>query len=158
MSHQQICISYEVLTVEELSPSDRKLVEKARRATETSYSPYSHFHVGAAVEMEDGTIFCGSNQENAAFSVTTCAERTALSYAHAEKPETAVAAIAIAARNTDGAFTQSPISPCGVCRQALMEAQTRAKKPVRVLLCGRDEIIICRSVNDLLPFAFEDFS
>lgn len=156
MSKQSLIISYEVLTLEELSTDDRLLVEKAREATATSYAPYSSFHVGAAVRLSDDTIICGSNQENAAFGAGTCAERTALFYAHAARPDEKVSAIAIAARGTDGSFTVSPISPCGICRQSLLEAQMRAKTPVKVLLCGRDEIIVCNSIKDLLPFAFEE--
>ena len=143
MEKRTLTIQYEACALEELCEQDRQLVEAARRATYTSYAPYSHFCVGAAVRLENGEIVSGSNQENAAFSAGTCAD----------KP---ICTIAIAARGTDGGFTQSPISPCGVCRQALIEAQMRAKAPIRVLLYGQRETLVLDSISRLLPFQFDE--
>ena len=83
---------------EALGKDNFNLAQQARQATFTAYSPYSHFCVGAAVLLDNGETVCGSNQENAAFGAGTCAERTALFYAHAHQPDVPVAAIAIAAR------------------------------------------------------------
>lgn len=139
----------------ELSELDRQLVEKAKAATATSYAPYSSFRVGAAVLLENGVIVSGSNQENAAFSPTMCAERTALFYANAEHPNVAPLTIAIAAwREQDQCFLASPISPCGVCRQVLVEVETRYKRPLRVLLYGREAIYEVASASELLPLRF----
>ena len=151
-------LRYYIATPEELSPADVALVEAAKAATYTSYSPYSHFRVGAAVLLENGEIVQGSNQENAAYSPTICAERCAMFYANAHHPDIAPTAIAIAARGTDGAFTQQPTSPCGVCRQVLVETQQRYGRPLRVLLVGNKEIYLFDSISDLLPFQFDEGS
>ena len=156
MENKTLTIAYQVATLDELNEADRALVEAARQATYTSYAPYSHFHVGAAVRMSNNEILQGSNQENAAFGAGTCAERTTLFYAHAHLPEESVAEIAIAARGTNGEFTESAIAPCGICRQALLEAQVRAGSPVRALLYGQREILIVNSISDLLPFQFDE--
>lgn len=156
MSTQTLTILYDAATLEALSPEDRELVEAARKATRTSYAPYSHFSVGAALRLNNGVIVSGSNQENAAFSAGTCAERCALFYAQATYPEARLKAIAVAARGTDGQYLPHPISPCGVCRQALMEARTLAGAPIRTLLYGDSGIYILDDVADLLPFAFSE--
>ena len=151
-------LHYYMAKFEELTPADVALVEAAKAATYTSYSPYSHFRVGAAVLLENGEIIQGSNQENAAYSPTTCAERCAMFYANAHYPDIVPTAIAIAARGTDGAFTPQPISPCGVCRQVLVETQQRYKRPLRVLLYGSTDGYIFDSISDLLPFQFDEGS
>ncbi|MGM9694369.1 MAG: cytidine deaminase [Alloprevotella sp.] len=145
------------LSEEALGKDDFKLVELARQATYTAYSPYSHFCVGAAILLDNGETVCGSNQENAAFGAGTCAERTALFYAHAHYPDVPVSTIAIAARKDGEDFTLSPISPCGICRQALVEAETRARHFIRVLLCSRDEVWEFIGAKALLPLSFESF-
>lgn len=156
MKNKNIEISYASCKVEELDEIGQKLVSMAKEATYTSYSPYSNFCVGAALQTSGNHYVAGSNQENAAFGAGTCAERCALFHAHAEYPQEFVKTIAIAARGTDGQFTENPISPCGICRQALLEAQTRTHgHPIRVILYGQREIYVIESVNNLLPFAFE---
>lgn len=144
-------------TYPELTPAQQKLVDKAREATSRSYAPYSHFNVGAAILLSDGTIVTGSNQENAAFPSGTCAERTACYYAGANHPEAKFERIAIAARGTDGHEIEQPISPCGACRQALLEYEKLAGHPVEVLLIGHEIIYILPSVATLLPLSFSDF-
>ncbi|MBR0202352.1 MAG: cytidine deaminase [Bacteroidaceae bacterium] len=139
--------------LDELDEADRKLVEQACDATRNSYSPYSKFRVGAALKLADGQVFLGSNQENASFPVGSCAERTAFFAASAAAPDVAPTAIAIAAW-TDGQFTENPVSPCGMCRQALLEAETRFGQPLRVLLYGKSGVYVVRSVGDLLPLTF----
>lgn len=139
---------------DELSAEDRQLLEEARQMTRTSYSPYSHFQVGAALRLADGQIFRGSNQENAAFPTGLCAERTAFFAAQANAPEVAPVAIAIAAF-TNGAFTDKPVSPCGSCRQALLEAETRYHQPIRVLLYGTEGVYVIESMKSLLPLDFD---
>ena len=150
---------------DELPEADRRLVEEARRATFTSYVPYSHFHVGAAIQMADGKTFAGSNQENAAYPSGLCAERTTAYFASANDPGVAMNTIAIAARCPDNfpkgtpaeeTFQRRPISPCGACRQALIEYE-HAYGPIRVLLYGADEVYEFPSVASLLPYTFTDF-
>ncbi len=154
MKELQITIPVQVFTEAELSIEDRELVEMAKEMTQTSYSPYSHFQVGAALRLRDGQIFKGSNQENAAFPVGLCAERTAFFAASANAPEVPPVCIAIAAQ-TGGQFLETPIAPCGSCRQALLEAEVRFKQPIRVLLYGRKNIYIAQQVRDLLPLTFD---
>ncbi len=144
-----------VKTEEELTPEEVKLLDEARRATYRSYAPYSHFSVGAAVALADGTIVCGSNQENAAYPSGLCAERTAVFYANSRYPDQPIRRICIAARDTEGQFLQRPISPCGACRQVLLEAEQRAKNAIEVLLYGTDSVYIISSIKDLLPLEFE---
>lgn len=157
MRKADITIPVTALTDSELSPSDRQLVEAAREAARRAYAPYSHFSVGAAIRLSDGTVVEGSNQENAAFPSGLCAERTAAFYAHSRYPSLTFKEIAIAAIATDGHQTDAPISPCGACRQSLLEYETLAGSPVRVLLAGASETFILPSVRSLLPVAFTDF-
>lgn len=158
MEHMDLNIKYSVATIEDLSEADRALVEQARLATHRSYAPYSKFSVGAAIQLDNGEIITGANQENVAYPSGTCAERTACYYAHALYPDANFSAIAIAARGTDGNEVTLPIAPCGACRQALLEYETLAGKDVRVILTGSEKVIILPSVKSLLPFAFSEFS
>ncbi len=143
--------------LDELTPAQRELVNEAIEATTRSYAPYSHFHVGAAIRLDNGETVSGSNQENAAYPSGTCAERTTCFYAHSRYPEARFETIAIAARGTDGELVADPISPCGACRQALLEYETLAGHDVEVMLVGRDRVFILPSVRSTLPFAFAEF-
>ncbi|MBO4802455.1 MAG: cytidine deaminase [Bacteroidaceae bacterium] len=154
MKEFNICTKVQFFAPEELAEEDFKLVEMAKAMTAHSYSPYSHFAVGAALRLADGQIFPGSNQENASFPVGLCAERTAFFAAQASAPEVPPVAIAIAAF-TDGAFTAKPVSPCGMCRQALLEAETRYGQPIRVLLYGAEGVYAIDSMKALLPLDFD---
>ena len=118
----------------------------------TIVCPYSKFHVGAAALLEDGTIITGSNQENAAYPSGLCAERVALFHAGHQYPDMPVVALAIAAA-TNGRQVES-ISPCGACRQVLLEAEQRYGKPMKVLLCGTKEVVVAESAESLLPLCF----
>lgn len=156
MENRNLTISYVSCRLDELEAADRELVEAACQATFTSYAPYSHFSVGAAVRLTNGEVIQGSNQENAAYSAGTCAERCTMFYANAKYPDESIETIAIAARGTNGEFTKAPISPCGVCRQALVEAQLRAGKNLRVLLFGENETFVINSISDMMPFQFDE--
>ena len=157
MEHKSLTISYTERSETELEPQWQQLVALAKEATLGAYAPYSQFYVGAAVLLEGGEVVCGSNQENAAFGAGTCAERTALFYAHAHYPGRAVQAIAIAARKGEEGFTEAPVSPCGICRQVLLETQQRSAGPIRVLLYGRRCVQEIEGVEALLPLGFENF-
>jgi cytidine deaminase len=158
MEKKQITIDFEVLAYNEFSADDLTLINTAREATQRSYAPYSNFYVGAAILLDNGEIIPGSNQENAAFSSGTCAERSACFYAHARYPEAHFRKIAIAARGNDGEFVVEPIPPCGSCRQALLEYETLGKAPVELLLVGRDKVYRLPSIAATLPFAFTEFN
>jgi len=155
MKKIDVSISYDKVEEQELTPADKSLLDAARKATYRSYSPYSGFSVGAAVLLDDGTIVEGSNQENSSYPQGICAERTAIFYAGSRYPDKKILALCIAARGTDGSFTTLPVTPCGGCRQALLESEYRQKSPIKVLLYGLDEIYIISSAQQLLPLAFQ---
>jgi cytidine deaminase len=157
MKKLTIEIPYEVYSFGELNEEDRNLVETAREATRKSYAPYSKFHVGAAALLENGIVVTGNNQENVAYPSGLCAERTALFYANSQYPEVAVKALAIAARHADGTPHRGIITPCGACRQVMLETEKRFGTPMRILLCGEEEIYVIESVKHLLPLCFEEY-
>lgn len=140
--------------LKELPENDLKLIEAAREVAKKAYAPYSGFKVGAALRMADGNIITGNNQENASSPVGTCAERSALFWANANFPETAVLTIAITAIDQSGKHAGS-LSPCGACRQAMLESELRFGQPIRVLLDSRDKIEVLDNVKSLLPLSFD---
>lgn len=155
MEELNIHIRMKVLHYEELCAADRALIDAAREATHRSYAPYSHFSVGAAARLTDGTVVTGCNQENAAYPSGLCAERTTLFYAGAQYPDIPVKALAIAARNERGEFLSSPIPPCGACRQVMLETEKRSRQSMRILLYGTEHIYEVARVSDLLPLSFD---
>lgn len=165
MKNKKIEINLKVCSYDELSEQDRHLVDEAREATRRSLAGYSGFHVGAAILMDNGEIITGANQENAAYSSGTCAERSACFYASARYPGVPMKKIAIAAWTRlhkgdaapyDDCFQDLPISPCGACRQALLEYEA-LYGPIEVILYGRKEIYILPSVSSLMPLSFTEF-
>ena len=146
-----------VCQMEELTAEERHLLELAIGATSRSYSPYSHFSVGAAVRLGNGVEFSGSNQENVAYPSGICAERTTLFYAGARYPDEPVRMLAIAARGTDGELTEEPTGPCGACRQVIVESEMRAGSPIRLLLYGRKHIYVMDGIKTLMPLGFTEF-
>lgn len=144
-----------VCRLEELTDNERCLIDKAIEATYRSYSKYSHFSVGAAVRLENGTEVIGCNQENAAYPLTLCAERTALFSAGAQYPDQPVTMIAIAARNADGLLAE-PITPCGSCRQVLIETEQRFGHSIRILLYGTNHVYVIDGIKQLMPLSFSE--
>lgn len=142
-------------SISELKDDERQLVEAAKKATENSYSPYSHFQVGAAVLLDSGEIITGANQENAAFPSGLCAERTAMFNAGASFHGVPQIALAIAAQQ-NGVFTPTPASPCGACRQVMAEYQKLGGKPMKIILFGAEVIYVFSKVDDLLPMIFDN--
>ncbi len=155
MKKNTVEIVYDELTFDELPADQRELVDRAMAATDNSNAKYSGFHVGAAIRLADGRVIIGANQENAAFSLCICAERSAIFAAQANYPDQSINAIAIAARNADG-FVPSPVTPCGSCRQVMVEMEDRYKNNMTVLLCGKDKVFRLKSAKDLLPLGFVD--
>ncbi len=132
---------------------DRELLERAAKAARRAYAPYSKFRVGAALRMEDGPIVEGNNQENASFPAGTCAERTALHAALSAMPKGTVESMAIVVPQVRG---QRPVTPCGICRQALLEQERRQEGPIRLLMgIVRGPVIEMFSVDALLPLSFD---
>ena len=120
-----------------------ELFKKALEASENSYSPYSHFPVGAALLMEDGTVITGCNVENRSYGLTNCAERTAVFTAVARGYKT-FRALAIAAPKAD-----YPVGPCGACRQVLTEF---APQDTPVIFGPSYENSVVRTLGELYPF------
>jgi cytidine deaminase len=143
--------------MDELTSDERTLIEMAIEGTNRSYAPYSNFHVGAAIQLENGVRFIGCNQENAAFPAGICAERSAIFAAGAQYPDQPVTMLAITARGKDGEVIAEPASPCGTCRQVLIETETRFHHPVRILLYGRNRVYVVDSIKQLMPLSFTEF-
>lgn len=144
-------------SMEELSDAECHLVELAIEGTKRSYAPYSKFHVGAAVLLDNGVEIIGCNQENAAYPSGLCAERTALFTAGAQYPDVPVRMLAIAARGTDGELQYEPVGPCGSCRQVIIESETRAGGPIKILLYGRKCVYVIDGIRQLMPLCFSEF-
>lgn len=157
MEIQEILSSIQVCSFEELSADEQKAVQLALEGTNRSYTPYSCFHVGAGVILNNGEEFIGCNQENAAFPAGLCAERTALYAAGAQYPQEPVKILAIAARGTDNELTEEPVSPCGTCRQVIIETETRFKQQVIILLYGKRCIYRVEGIRQLMPLSFTEF-
>jgi cytidine deaminase len=154
MKHKTIEISYtEYDSIDELTISDAILVRKAREASKNSWAPYSNFHVGASVILENGEIISGNNQENAAYPSGLCAERVALFSANANYPDSPIKAIAVSAFNKNG-LTLQPVKPCGACRQAILESETRFETPIHIILDGSESIMVIDGISNLLPLSF----
>lgn len=129
------------------------LIEEAKKQVMNAYAVYSNFRVGAALLLENGKIIGGSNQENAAYPSGLCAERTAVFYANSQFPDIAVKVIAIAAYS-NGEYLKEPITPCGACRQVLLETESRYGKDIKVVLYGTDRTYVIDNVKQLLPLSF----
>lgn len=155
MTEKNIVTKIQIYSYTELSESDKKLVDLAKDATRSSYTPYSHFNVGAAILLDNGVMIKGANQENAAFA-GICAERSACYNAGANYPDATIVKIAITAYQ-NGDYVEEPCSPCGVCRQALLEFEVKSGKNIEVLLVGRDKLYRLESIKALLPLGFEEF-
>jgi cytidine deaminase len=143
-----------VNNLDDLDLESKYLIHKAKDATNHAYAPYSKFHVGAAVLMEDGTIITGTNQENAAYPSGMCAERVALYSAISQHPEMKISKIAVVARKKAGKELV-PATSCGPCRQVMLEFELRQNKSFEVLMFTQDhQWVKASSAMSLLPFCF----
>jgi len=147
-------VTYSVCRFDELTSLQQQLIDKAKEQVQNAYAPYSGFYVGAALELENGEIITANNQENSAYPSGLCAERVAVFYANAQYPDIPVKTLAIAAF-TNGEFLKMPVTPCGACRQVLLETELRFEKDITILLYGSQEIYIISCVKDLLPLSFD---
>ncbi|MBX3024722.1 cytidine deaminase [bacterium] len=139
----------------ELPAADRHLLERARAVSRRAYAPYSGFGVGAAVRTRSGAVYAGANMENASYGLTLCAETSALLQTVAAD-DFAVEAIAIVGGRLDGAGGPGrPVTPCGRCRQLIVEAAQVANTDVRVIAANADlSRVTVRTIGELLPEAF----
>jgi cytidine deaminase len=139
---------------EELDSESRLIVDQAEQVSRGAYAPYSRFQVGSAILLEDGTIISGSNQENAAHPAGMCAERVALYTAASHHPQAFIRKIAVVARHWNG-HQLVPVTPCGQCRQVLLEFEERQQRPIEVIMQTHDyQWVKAPSSASLLPFAF----
>jgi cytidine deaminase len=154
MKKRESIISYlEYKGIDELPGVDRRLAEEAVAAASGAYAPYSHFMVGAAILLDDGSVVRGANVENAAFPSGSCAEKTALSFTVANHRDKRSVAIAIAALS-GGALTAGPVPPCGNCRQMLIEEEQRLGTPIKIILAGKSSVIVLENCQSLMPLSF----
>ena len=141
-------------SVDELNKEDADLLSEARKVTKFAYAPYSNFRVGAAAALVNGEKVSGTNQENASFPAGICAERTLLSTASSLFPGIGIDTVAISYNNINGK-SDSPVSPCGICRQSFVEFQQRTKHPIRIILSGLDgKVQLIENAANLLPLGF----
>jgi len=138
----------------ELNSDLLKLIEEAYIICEKAYSPYSNFKVGSVLQLSNNKLVYGNNQENSAYPSGICAERVALFYAGANYSTEKVKTIVIVSKG-DLIEADTVISPCGACRQVMIETENRQSFSIRVILVARNEkVVIFNSVKDLLPFYF----
>ena len=140
---------------DQLDELEQRVMKKAIKMLENVYAPYSNFYVGAAAITESGTIYGGCNQENASYPLCICGERVALFNAGANEPNTPIKLLAIVCHNPSK-FLETPVSPCGACRQVISEFEKRHSKSYPILLKGDSDVIYkVESGTDLLPMGFD---
>jgi len=155
MKQQKIQIDFkEYQSIDEFTEKEQQVIHEAIKSLKNAYAPYSHFQVGAAVLLENDEIIVGNNQENAAYPSGLCAERVALFYANAKYPDTPVSVLVIAA-GQNNVLTIEPATPCGACRQVMLETELRFKKPIKIIMVGQHKIFAFNSVKALLPLSFD---
>lgn len=157
MKKKEINISYQIArSSNDLNTEDRQVFAEAIKAMNQAYAPYSNFKVGCAVLLESGEIILGNNQENMAYPSGLCAERVALFATAANYAGVPIKTLAVAAQPLSENVDMS-ITPCGGCRQVMIEYERIQKKPFRIITGGANgKLIILDSPHLLLPFAFYD--
>ena len=145
-----VCISEENNTEDALH---QELRHAAAQAAKRAYAPYSKFRVGAAVRLDNGEIITGCNQENAAYPSGLCAERVAIFYANAQHPDNKITHLMICAETDEGILKQ-PITPCGACRQVIMEKEVVQGSPIEICLAGADVTYKLQGIQQLMPLSF----
>jgi cytidine deaminase len=156
MEHKEIVFTYSVYNaISELPEKDRHLLELAQAATANAYAPYSRFHVAATALLGNGQIISSTNQENAAYPVGICAERTLLGTVASLYPGEKITDLAVSYFNHAKDKNNKPVSPCGMCRQALLEWEERQQQSFRILLAGKTgAVYIMEKASSLLPLSF----
>lgn len=154
MQSKEIRIPYDEFSrLETLGPGLAELILKAGKAADLAYAPFSHFHVGVAIELVDGQIFTASNQENKAYPSGLCAERVGLFFVQANYPDIPIRRMVLLARH-DHQITGEPVFPCGACRQVMVESAERQKVPFEIWMAGKNRILRVASPDHLLPLKF----
>ena len=149
-------IDYTAKSIAELSSEEKELYKKAESALQFSHAPYSNFNVSCAVQMSNGDIVTGSNQENAAYPAGLCAERVAL-FAARGSSKLDIRQILVIAKKRDQVWSDA--FACGNCRQVMLEYASLQKSPISILMGTQDQKFIeVKDVKDLLPFYFDSGS
>ncbi|MCF8274759.1 MAG: cytidine deaminase [Flavobacteriaceae bacterium] len=142
-------------SLDELPKDVSSLMKNAVEAREKAYAPYSNFYVGAALLLDNNQIITGNNQENASYPSGLCAERTAIYYANSQYPNAKIVRMAISAGSKKN-LTNSPIPPCGACRQAIAEYEVKQNAPIEIYFMGEvGNIAKSNSLANLLPLIFD---
>ena len=158
----------EYKSISELNETEQKLFEIAYDKMKDAYAPYSNFHVGSAVLLKNGVMVGGSNQENASYGLSMCAERTALFNAGSNYPNTAVEKLVVVTKNYNKAEENDKkkkgnkndhenciLAPCGACRQVILEYENRFENDISILLIdSKGKVYKFNTVKQILPFAF----
>jgi len=130
--------------------TDEELIELARAAASKAYAPYSNFQVGCAIESVDGEVVTGANMENACYRLGVCAEQSALAIAQHQFGLDRVARIAVS-----GGTDSTVCTPCGGCRQAILEAAQLSGRDVEILCSSGDGSAVERhTISNLIPHGF----
>jgi len=154
VTHKLTILFNEVSGISQLGDEDRKLLSDAWDACDSAYAPYSNFHVGSALLLDNGITFKGNNQENGAYPSGICAERVAVFSASALHPGVPIKTIAVVAK-TNVFNLENPVTPCGACRQVISEYEFLSGKPIKIILQGNsDKIWIIDGIQNLLPLMF----
>lgn len=141
-------------SVDELPADDQLLIQRAKDLAKSAYAPYSGFRVASVALMSNGTLVNGTNQENASYPIGLCAERVLLAAASSVAPGQSILTIAIT-YESDVVDTSAPVAPCGICRQSLLEFESRFDHPMRILLAGAYQVYEFESASLLLPLGFK---
>ncbi|SFI12370.1 cytidine deaminase [Halpernia frigidisoli] len=138
-----------------LNDLEKKLFDAAIDIRKIAYAPYSEFLVGCAILLENGEIYTGTNQENAAYPSGLCAERTTIFWTAANFPDQKIKKLFVIGA-PKAATSSTPIPPCGACRQSILEYEAKQKDLIEIYFASLDgEIFKTKSIRDLLPFSFD---
>lgn len=155
MSEFEIKIRVRVYkNVQDLPVDDAVLIQEAKQALNDAYAPYSQFRVAAAILLANGEILTGTNQENASYPAGICAEGTVLSAASSLYPGVAIKKMAVTVKSARHVIAR-PVSPCGICRQRILEYEVRFNSNIEIWMMGEEgEVYAVDSIKDLLPLNF----
>ncbi len=153
MSIKQITISYTEGTYQTVEdPMFKELIDATTQFSKNAYAPYSNFRVSAGLRLKNGTVLCGANVENASYPVCICAERTLISNTLVNYPNEVIEEMVV---YVDKDLSE-PVPPCGMCRQALLEAEQRQKSAIKLSMIAKNgKILTVAACRDLLPWSFD---
>lgn len=150
---EQYAFPFRKVLRNQLDGEAQQLIAAAELAADSAYAPYSRFKVGAAAQLADGTVLSGSNHENASYPAGICAEQAVLARLDMRERKEKVVAMAVTYKGGSG--LSQPLSPCGICRQTILEVQNWQKSPIKLYMCSPDgQVIMVEDAAFLLPFSF----